>query len=296
METIRTYENINRNDSELSFGISRMEDIYERNVGEVNFPHRHNYYTILLVKKASGEHIIDFNNYPLTDKQVHFIMPGQVHHVMEKEKSFGYSMVFSTDFLLENNISFSFIEDLNIFSECGKNPPIPLNDDKLVELVNFCEEIIKLNESDLKFKTQAIGAYLKLFLITSNNLCTLPQPFNQEFGPNESGKHILKNFKVLIESHHSEKHSTSDYAEILNITPDHLNRTIKSLTGKTAKDHIQSRIIVSAKRMLFFSDLSNKEIGYNLGFSEPSNFSAFFKKHTGKSPSNFKKATNIGFL
>jgi AraC-like DNA-binding protein len=59
-------------------------------------------------------------------------------------------------------------------------------------------------------------------------------------------------------------------------------------TGKTAKEHIQARIALEAKRLLHFSDLSVKEIGFQLGFPEPANFSAFFKKCTGSSPSNFK--------
>ncbi|MBL4708824.1 MAG: helix-turn-helix domain-containing protein, partial [Flavobacteriales bacterium] len=54
-----------------------------------------------------------------------------------------------------------------------------------------------------------------------------------------------------------------------------------------AKEYIQSRIITEAKRLLYFSKLSNKQIGYELGFGEPANFSAFFKKCTGFSPSNF---------
>ncbi|VAX18427.1 Transcriptional regulator, AraC family [hydrothermal vent metagenome] len=84
-------------------------------------------------------------------------------------------------------------------------------------------------------------------------------------------------------------HATSDYAKELFVTPDHLNRIVKLLTGKTTKEFIQSRISVEAKRMFYLSNLSIKEIGYKLGFSEPANFSAFFKKCTGKSPSTFKK-------
>ena len=92
-----------------------------------------------------------------------------------------------------------------------------------------------------------------------------------------------------METHYKTWHATSQYANELNITPDHLNRSIKSLIGKTAKEYIQARITIAAKRMLYFSDLSTKEIAYDLGFSEPANFSNFFKKCTGISPSEFKK-------
>ena len=68
-----------------------------------------------------------------------------------------------------------------------------------------------------------------------------------------------------------------------------LNRTFTAKTDATAKDYIQSIIITEAKRLLYFTDLINKEIAYELGFNEPANFSAFFKTHTQLSPSNFKK-------
>ncbi|WP_205127756.1 helix-turn-helix domain-containing protein [Okeania hirsuta] len=85
--------------------------------------------------------------------------------------------------------------------------------------------------------------------------------------------------KNLVEEKYKEWHaSSSQYAEALHISPDYLNRSIKSLIGKTAKEYIQSRITTAAKRMLYFSELSNKEIGFELGFSEPANFSAFFQK------------------
>ena len=73
------------------------------------------------------------------------------------------------------------------------------------------------------------------------------------------------------------------------VTPDHLNKTIKSLIGKTAKEYIQSSLIIEAKRMLIHSSQSAKEIAYHLGFSGTLLTSAsFFKKCTGISVSAFK--------
>lgn len=263
-----------------------MEDIYAKRLEKTDEPHRHDYYTVLLVKQASGIHIIDFNRYPLTSNQVYFVSPGQVHQVVEEKQSFGYCIIFSSLFLVEKNIPQCFFGDLNLFNDYGQSPPLEINTKELNTLSNFCEEVLSLSHSDFKFKEQAIGSFLQLFLIQCNNLCSLKVDDAQN---NEGGNAILKKFKELVNQKYQVWHSTSLYASELNISPDHLNRVVKSLIGETAKKYIQSRICIAAKRMLYYSELSSKEIGYRLGFLEPANFSAFFKKCTGKSPSQFRK-------
>jgi AraC-like DNA-binding protein len=290
MDKIKTYQYVNASNAKLSFGISRMEDIYTQRKGQADTPHRHDYYTALLIKKAQGKHLIDFESYPLNALQVYFITPGQVHQILEEMMSIGYAMVFSVDFLIQNNIPLSFINDLNLFNNYNQNPPLDLLSSQVDKLTYYCEEIIANEGKNHKFKTAATGALLKLFLISCNQFCTRPIEHTPQL---EAGNSILKNFKNLVEKHYLTWHHTSDYANALNITPDHLNRTVKSLIDKTAKNYIQSRITIAAKRLLYFSSLSAKEIGYQLGFSEPANFSAFFKKNTGLSPSQFKKLDTL---
>jgi AraC-like DNA-binding protein len=285
MLPVKTYRNVN-NDSGLHFRIQRMENIYTERNGITDEPHRHDYYTVLLVKEASGKHIIDFNEYPFSDNQVFFVSPGQIHQVIEEKKSIGYVILFSAEFLGENNIPCYFIDDLNLFNDHGHTPPLPVSNEEFIRLSGFCEEMISIQNSDIKYKEQAISSYIKLFLIHGNNVCTLQNnnPQNQE-----AVNSILKNFKKLVNEKFSVWHLTTDYANELNVTPDYLNRVVKSLTGKTAKEFIQARIIIEAKRLIAFSDFTTKEIGYQLGFTEPANFSAFFKKNTGLPPSQFNK-------
>ena len=145
--------------------------------------------------------------------------------------------------------------------------------------------MLNLHQSNINYKTEALGALLQLFLIRCNNLCSLPERDTQSL---EAGNALLKNFKDLLEENYKQWHGASQYAARLSITPDHLSKVLRSLTGRSTKEHIQGRITTAAKRMLYFSELSTKEISYELGFSEPSNFSAFFKKCTGESPSAFR--------
>lgn len=282
---VKIYTEVN-SDNDLNFRIQRMEDIYTERNGATDEPHRHSYYTVLLIKEAEGKHVIDFNEYAFKPRQVYFVAPGQIHQVVEEKKPLGYVILFTPGFLAENHIPCYFIDDINLFNDHGSSPPLNVNEAEFIQLTAYCEEMLKIQHSELKYKELAISSYIKLFLIQGNNVCTLKNdnPQNQE-----AINSILKNFKNLVNQKYSEWHQTTDYAAELNVTPDYLNRVIKSLTGKTAKEFIQARIITEAKRLLYFSEMSAKEIGYNLGFSEPANFSAFFKKNAGFSPSKSNK-------
>ena len=285
MDAIKTYQQINQADKELSFAISRMEEIYDNRRGQPDTPHRHNYYTVVLVKKASGIHKIDFHQYELKDGQIYFVSPGQVHQILEEERSEGYAILFSQKFLLENNIPLRFLENLKLFQLFGQSLPMELDEEELQKLSGYAEEMLVEFQSNNNHKTEALGALLQLILIRCNNLCSLPERDTQS---QEAGNVLVRKFKELLDQHYKKWHSASDYASQLNITSDHLSKVLRSLTGCSTKEHIQGRITTAAKRMLYFSELSTKEIGYELGFSEPANFSAFFKKCTGESPSIFR--------
>jgi AraC family transcriptional activator of pobA len=293
MAMIKEYKHIHPSDTALSFDIKRMEAIYAHRKGQADDPHRHNYYIILLVKKAKGQHFIDFHEFRLADNQVFFISPGQVHQIIEHEQSFGYALTFSPQFMLENGIDQCFIDDLHLFQDYGFTPPLELPEQEMNKLFARADEILAITQSDLKFKYQGVGALLKLLLIHCNNACTLAQESNTQAV--QASVSLLRDFKNLLNQHYKQWHKVADYATALHITADYLNASVKSLSGKSAKEHIQSRIVIAAKRLLIFSNLPAKSIAYELGFSEPANFSQFYKKCTGLSPSQFRKQQELGF-
>jgi AraC-like DNA-binding protein len=289
MEELQIYTK-NTQDSIFDFEIFKIGDLYEKRGGKADSPHKHDYYTILFLIEGSGIHRIDFNDFEMSGNQVFFVSPGQVHQVIEKSKPKGFAILFSEHFLIKNYLKTRFIEDINLFNNYGFSPPLEINKEESDKLELISEELFKTYNSDIKFKSNAISSWLQLFLISCNNLCSLNPQSNHEI---HSAHGLLSNFKELIEKYYKEWHQTSKYADALFVTADHLNRVVKSLTGKTAKEFIQSRIITDAKRMFYYTDFTNKQIGYELGFSEPANFSAFFKKCTGKSPSKFRKELEL---
>jgi len=141
------------------------------------------------------------------------------------------------------------------------------------------------SDSDMRF--ESIGAYLKLFLIECNSHCSLFPGNNPQ--NIEVGKSLVRQFKEVVEKHYQTWHQVKDYAEVLNVTPNYLNEVIKSAIHISAKDYIQNRLMLEAKRMTIFTAKSNKEIGFDLGFEDPSHFSKFFKSNTGQSLQEFKE-------
>ena len=283
--SFKTYKNVDRQHDQVHFSVTRMEEIFKKHKGEPDEPHRHEFYTLMIVQEAVGKHFVDFNGFDLGKRQVYFIAPGQVHQMLEEEMSKGYVITFDQQFLMNNHIPELFIEDLNLFNAFDYSPPLEPSKEEFEKLLFAADEINRVVNSNQSFKMEAAGAWLKVFLISCYNSCSLA-PGDRSIQDHQND--LLKRFKALINDHYVEWHGTSEYADALHITPDHLNKVVKLQTGKTAKEHIQGRITLEAKRLLHFSGQSIKEISFDLGFSEPANFSAFFKKCSGYSPSKFR--------
>lgn len=276
------------NGAPVPFAIKTMEEVYQAVEGMPDDPHRHNYYTVIWSFTATGKHIIDFKEYPILPQQIFFVSPEQVHQVISDPEPTGYVIQFTEEFLQKNSIRNDFIANLKLFQKSDETPPLPLNDRMARTLKGFADQMISafLSQNDLFL--EAIGAYLKLFLIECNGHCSLTPDSNTQSV--EVEKTIVKNFKAAVEEQYMKWHQVKDYADTLNVTPNYLNEVIQMAIHSSAKDFIQNRIVLEAKRMLVFTEKSGKEIGFDLGFDDPSHFSKFFKSNTNQSLQEFKES------
>jgi len=272
----------------MPFVIKTMEEIDEEAEGIADKPHRHNYYTVIWSITASGKHIIDFNEYPIEPYDIFFVSPDQVHQIITDPKPTGYVILFTPEFLEKNSIRNDFIANLKLFKKSDETPPLHPSDHMIKTLKPFAQQMLNAFHNKGDMYMESIGAYLKLFLIESNNQCSLFPGTNTQ--TIEVGKTIVKNFKTIVEQNYNRSHQVKYYADSLNVTPNYLNEVIKSSINVSAKDFIQNRLILEAKRMIVFTEKSGKEIGFDLGFEDPSHFSKFFKSNTGQSFQEFKEA------
>ena len=100
---------------------------------------------------------------------------------------------------------------------------------------------------------------------------------------------LIRQFNVLVDLNFKTKRTVRDYAELLNRSPKTLSNLFGKYNQKSPLQIIHERIILEARRLLSYTDLSSKEIAYELGFEEVTPFNKMFKKITDSSPSEFKK-------
>lgn len=283
---IKTYTFSENSLDNPSFALKRMEDIYRNADGKPDSPHRHDYYTIIYIEKGQGVHFVDFTEYKIEDRTIYFIQPGQMHQIMLTAEPKGWVITFTEEFLISNSIPEKLINDIYLFNDYGQSPPLPINEKDLPVYNNLINQMDHFAKSLESYTLEAVGSLVKIFLIQSNNNCSLHKSNNPQLI--ETSNHILSTFKQQLNKQYAATHMVSDYADKLAVTSDYLNKTVKNLTGKSAKDHIQSKLITEAKRSLLFSNISNKELAYELGFEESAHFNNFFKKITGQTPSEFR--------
>jgi AraC family transcriptional activator of pobA len=275
MALIRDIENIElmANGKTVSFAVKTFAEVFQHRKSAIEIPHRHNFYSILITYNAIGQHIIDLNPVDLHDYMIFFIHPEQVHQMNATNDSEGIAILFTEDFLMKNGMLKTILDQLNLFQLNEQSTYLHLKE-KNEELASFVDQMHQLFLSQDVFKAEKFSAYLKLFLLKSYELkMEYLTPFIQDTVPE-----IVQKFKLLVDQKFLEWHKVNTYAEKLLISPNYLNEVIKKHTGRTAKEHIQNRLISEAKRLSYFTQLSSKEIGFKLGFNDPSHFAKFAKK------------------
>ena len=159
---------------------------------------------------------------------------------------------------------------------------------EIISIENILQEIKTEFENEDHGLEEMLRVLLKQLIIKSTRLYKKQNHLQPDDVENENLDFIRK-YSALVEKEFFSKHSVSDYAEMLNITPKNLHKKIKIISDKTPNELIKNRLLLEAKRYLAHTDLSSKEIAYKLGYDDEAYFSRFFNKHSGNTPIQFRK-------
>ncbi len=267
------------------FWLNELSGLLEQ-FPNLEFPHKQDFYTLIIVEEAEGAIVIDNHRIRLDRSKAIIIKPRCINSIDINRKANGKIICFTEDFFslrYNNNILYQFS-----FLQREAKPYIRLKNEQKARW----DILLKLFSEEYNLKkreTQKIlRSYLNIVLFELERLYN-PTGFTKTKNLKQEKVH---EFEQLIDKHFETKKMPSAYAELLYVSPNYLNKICKEETGQTAGDLIRKRITIEAQRLLHYTNYSVNEIADKLGFENTSYFVTFFKKQTEATPEQFRKNQN----
>jgi AraC family transcriptional activator of pobA len=202
----------------------------------------------------------------------------------------GYTCLFSEDFLKLSDRSES-LQQSPLF-KIGGTPILTITESQRVFLNSLFEKMIEEQQGDYVNKADLIRNYIHLILHEALKL----QPSENYHQHKNAASRITQVFLELLERQFPIESTDNplriktpqDFALNLAVHVNHLNRSVKEITGKPTSTHISERVIAEAKSLLLHTNWTIADIAYALGFEYPTYFNNFFKKMTGTNPTSLR--------
>lgn len=272
------------------FDIRRFEDNM-KSVNPKQPPFRHGFYAIALRHEGSNKEVMG--------KPIHtclfFNSPYQVitWDILPDWK--GWYIMFDREFISMNPAWANFIVEYPFF-RLDKQIDFDLPDAAKNEADFFFRKIFEEYHADNTDKIAFLQAYTQILLSLTKRYFEKLRPESLPLETNRTADILLvSRFQTLVETMTTSEETDAEYrqpsfyADKLSVHPNHLNAVVKRISGNTASQLIQKHLLNTAQSLLKQTDLTTKEIAYRLHFTEPTHFSAFFKKMTGTTPQQYRE-------
>jgi len=265
--------------------VERFGAYLSRHEHSLHYAHRHSFFHLVLFTSGSGTHTIDFNQFIVKPYEIYFMIPGQVHSWHFKDEVDGYIINFSDSLFRSFLLNPSYLERFQFFSGVSEESVCQLPVSIHEKVIALFEDILAQTTSNKEGEIDMIRLLLmQLFLIVEESC-----KGNSKKSVPQQKQVLLKNFRHLIDQHYLSIKLPNEYADLLYVTPNHLNALCQDLLGKTAGELIRDRVLLEAKRLLTNADMTVTEIADKLNFQDNSYFNRFFKKYVGVTPDGFRK-------
>ncbi len=183
----------------------------------------------------------------------------------------------------------------------GRTPGLPLPAAPLhlrvrdaaaqTELTALLDHIQREQAAGQPGATRAADCYLGLVGIwLERQMATL----SNEAAQIDAARRLVRRFTTLVEAQYATGMGVADYAAALSVTPTHLSRVCRHVSGRSASALVQDRVLFEARRMLSETDMKVAEIARGLGFASPAYFTRAFLRRTGKTPTEFRRNPGVG--
>jgi len=268
------------------FNVFRLEDCLDGS--PVRYARR-DYYKITLIRGNNRYHYAD-KSIEVNGVTLNFFNP-KVPYTWESidGSATGYFCIFTPTFFTEK--SRTVLTDLPMFA-IGAKPSYVLDEAREQAIVAIFNKMLAEIDSDYAYKYDLLHSYLNELI----HIALKTEPTVNLYSHPDASSRITAVFNELLErqfpiespAQRLSMRSATDYAESLAVHVNHLNRAIKTTTGKTTTTLISERLTAEAIALLKHTDWNIAEISNSLGFEEAAHFNNFFKKQTTFTPSKFR--------
>jgi AraC-like DNA-binding protein/mannose-6-phosphate isomerase-like protein (cupin superfamily) len=245
---------------------------------EANQPHRHDSHSFFVLESGIVDIDIDFQNYTITAPSVIYVHPNQVHQTMLSGK-----VVVSNWAITNDNLNPQY---LKLLEDITPARPLALQKETfaiICEAVSLCLKFSK-RKNDKLYHSLLKDSCNALVALVASQYLEAARPADRL----SRCEIIAKSFRAMLEGNYTTAKRPAAYAQKLSISAPYLNECVKKTTGHAVSYHIQQRVILEAKRLLYHSDKSVKEIAAVLGYDDHPYFSRLFTKVTGMTALAFR--------
>ncbi|MCT2560582.1 helix-turn-helix domain-containing protein [Chryseobacterium herbae] len=249
-------------------------------------PHRKTVNDFIFIRKGSVEKMVCSSLFDVQEGMIMLLPPHKIrtfiHNTPDVE---GFYCHFSNDFIADGP-GLKYLQDILNHADIIYDPTLFLDQEHRERIFVILQQMESLYQQNRNL--DLIRLYL--FTLLGEIRHFIEKLPHHDLSVNET---LVFRFRKLITSQIQNLHSVKEYADLLSVSPNHLNKTVKNTTGKTASEIINESLLMEAKALLSLPHLSVSEIAFALGVEDVSYFSRFFKKHSGTSPSDYRKGIDL---
>ncbi|HRP32083.1 MAG TPA: helix-turn-helix transcriptional regulator [Agriterribacter sp.] len=272
------------------FEIVDLAKLYVRAKETLTTTHRTDFYQIIWFQQGSPTHLVDFNPIKIKPNTILFLNKDVVQRFDNKAKFGGKIILFTDNFFCRTESDTKFLRSSILFNDLFTISQIQIpKQSKIFEvlLLQMTEESQNIKDN---YQSEILQNLLHNFLLQAER-----EKRKQNFTKIKKGADLdyVMLFKDLLETNYKNQKQVSYYAKEILITEKRLNQATTKVLGKTPKEIISDRIMLEAWRILAHTTETVKEIGYDLGFDEPTNFIKYFRKHSKLTPTEFREKNSL---
>lgn len=264
------------------FNIFKIEDLIE----QIILPHppfKNTSHGFIYITNGQVKMILDIEEFVFTSNKFILTPAGQINSFKEfKKGTKGYIGTFDEHFLFDKK-SVMLTKEMSELLNPSVFPHFNILKELKILFHSIFERLLYYQER-IDNRQDVIKSYLNVLF---NELSEIF--FNSKKERVKTSKRLFSAFKALVYKENNFQLKASDYAKKLNVSTNHLNKIVQKNSKNSTTQWLSKRRVNEAKILLLNSRLSVSEIAFQTGFVDATYFSAFFKKLTKRSPTDYRK-------